>query len=283
MKKKIRNLIIFAVVSIGGGFLGLGLDRMDPPDDPMQGLGALLWLVSPLLANLLLRALGGDGWKDFGLKPHFKESWRWYLVSLVIAPVVILLSLGVGALAGGVSLAGFQEIGLQALLPLMAAAFGGAMIKNIFEEFAWRGYLTPRLEAMGVHPFLNSLLTGLVWAAWHIPYYLYFLDRAEFQAFTHLSVPIFILLAFFVLPFHALAYGELRLLAKSVWPAWLLHNIANAVTLPLISFGFMTTNADFSGLLLSPGTAGILHSLLMGAVGYGLYRIRKNQKRQRAL
>ena len=35
--------------------------------------------------------------------------------------------------------------GFAAFLPFLGAAFVGAMAKNIFEEFAWRGYLTPRL------------------------------------------------------------------------------------------------------------------------------------------
>lgn len=277
MKKQIRNLIIFSVVSVGGGFLGLALDRLDPPADPMQGLGVLLWLASPLLANLLLRALGGDGWKDFGLRPHFKESWRWYLVSVVIAPVVILLSLGLGVLAGASSLTGFQEQGIQVLLSLAAAAFGGAMIKNIFEEFAWRGYLTPRLEALGVHPFLNSLLTGLVWAGWHIPYYLYFLDRAELETHTSLGIPVFIALAFIILPLQSLAYGELRLLSKSVWTVWLLHNVANALSMPLTGAGLVTLQDGFRDALFTPGTQGIFHTLLMLGAGLILYRIRRNK------
>ena len=81
MNKHKRNIIIFSILSVGGGFLGMFIDRLDPPADRMQGLGTLVWLATPLVANLLLRALGGDGWKDFGFKPHFKDSWRWYLAS----------------------------------------------------------------------------------------------------------------------------------------------------------------------------------------------------------
>jgi membrane protease YdiL (CAAX protease family) len=238
----------------------------------------LIWLASPLAANLLLRSFGGDGWKDFGIKPNFKEGWPWYLVAVLIIPLVTILTLGLGALSRAISLAGFAQKGFSAFLPLMAAAFAGAMIKNIFEEFAWRAYLTPRFEALKLHPFASSILTGFIWAAWHIPYYLYFLDRSILQAHTSLSLPVFILVAFLLLPFHALAYGELRLLSKSVWTVWLLHNIANAISLPLISDGFVTLNAGFAGVLLSPGTEGIVHSLLMGLIGLGLYqyRMRKN-------
>lgn len=41
------------------------------------------------------------------------------------------------------------------------------------------------------------------------------------------SLPVFMLLVFLVMPFHAFAYGELCLLSKSTWTVWLLHNSAN--------------------------------------------------------
>jgi len=275
--RTIRNLVIFTVVALGGGFLGIALDRLNPQSDPMQGLGVLLWLVAPLLANILLRTFGGDSWKDFGLGLHLKTGWMWYLITPLII-IASLIPLGLGALFGAISLAGFSQQGFSAFLPLVIAGFGGAMVRNIFEEFSWRGYLTPRFDSLGLHPFVNSILTGFIWAGWHIPYYLYFLDRAVLQAHTPLNLPIFIGSAFLVLPFHALAYGELRLLSKSMWTTWLLHNFANAVSLPMISYGFVTLSQNFSGVLFSPGTEGIVHSLLMGLIGLGLYKYRISRK-----
>lgn len=274
MKKSIRNIVIFSIVAVGCGFLGAFLNTGNPPQDPMQGLGALIWLVSPVIANILLRWLGGDGWKDFGLKPNFKQGWKWYLVALTIVPVVVILTMGLGVVFKAISLSGFSQNGINAFLPLVITGFVGSMMKNMFEEFAWRGYLTPRLNAIKLHPFVNSILTGFVWAGWHIPYYLFFLDRAVLEAHTTLSVPAFILLAFLLLPFQALAYGELRLLSKSIWPSWLLHNIANALSLPLLSYGFVTLKKGFSGVLLSPGSEGIVYSLLIGLAGFWMYRFR---------
>ena len=162
----------------------------------------------------------------------------------------------------------------SAVLGLIGLGFVGTMVKNIFEEFAWRGYLTPRFEAIGLHPFVNSLLTGFIWALWHLPYYLYFLDRATLDAHTSLSIPAFMGLALFTLPFHALAYGELRLLTGSVWPLWLMHNMENAITLPLVSEGFVKAEGLLAEIVFSPGSAGILHALVMGAIGLWLYRRR---------
>jgi hypothetical protein len=273
-QRTIRNLVIFAIVSLGCGFVGMALDRVSPPENPMQGLGILIWLVSPLAAHLILRAVGGDGWKDFGIRPNLQSGWVWYLVALVIAPLATLITLALGVVAGAVSLAGFSEQGFGAFLPLVGGVFVAAMVKNIFEECAWRGYLTPRFAALGLHPLANSIVTGFIWAGWHIPYYLYFLDHAELQAHTSLSVPAFILLSFLVLPFHALAYGELRLVSKTVWTAWLLHNVSNAISLPLLASGFVVLAGGYADVFLYPGTAGVLYSVLLGLVGYRLYRSR---------
>jgi membrane protease YdiL (CAAX protease family) len=162
MNRQIRNLVIFSIISIGAGFIGIGIDRLSPPSDPMQGLGVLIWLASPLAINLILRAFGGDKWADLGLRPYFKQSWGWYLIALAIPVIVTGATLAIGAVFGKNSLYNFSRMGFSAFLPFFLAGILGAMMKNFFEEFAWRGYLTPRLEAIGAHPFINSILTGFV-------------------------------------------------------------------------------------------------------------------------
>jgi len=281
MNKIIRNLIIFTVVTLGAGFLGIALDRAVPSGDPQQGLGILLWLVAPLATGLLLRAFGGDGWQDFGIKPNLKSGWRWYLAALLIVPLVILLTLGLGALFGASSLSGFAVQGFGAFLSLVGIAFASSLVKNIFEELAWRGYLTPRFEALKLNPFVTYLLTGIIWAGWHIPYWLYFLDRAVLEANTPLNVTTFILVAFTLLPLHAVTYGELRRVSKSVWPGVLMHTLANAISFTLLSNGFVALNGGL-GVILSPGTEGIAHAILFALVGIGLYHYRTRSSRPSA-
>jgi membrane protease YdiL (CAAX protease family) len=273
MNKTIRNLIIFTAVTLTCGFLGIALDRLNPPQDPLQGLGALVWLVSPLATVLVLRAFGGDGWQDFGIKLNLRASWMWYVTAVLIIPLITLLTLTLGVIFGAISLTGFETEGFHAFLSLMGVTFVSVMVKNIFEEFAWRGYLTPRFEALRLNPFLNHILTGLIWAGWHVPYYLYFLNRDVLQSHTPLSLSAFILLTFILLPLQAIAFGELRLLSNSVWPVWLMHNIANAISLPLLSYGFVKVNGGL-GVLLSPGMEGIVYTTLLALAGIGLYKYR---------
>lgn len=273
----IRNLIIFTVVALSSGFLGVLLDQVAPSPDPTQRLGALVWLLTPLVTVLLLRAFGGDGWQDFGLSLNLKSSWRWYLSIIVILPSVTVATLVIGLLTGGLTWGGFANQDFSAVLAIIGAGFLAVLVKNIFEEFAWRGYLTPRFAALKLHPILNHVLTGLIWAAWHIPYLLFFLKRSDLEPFTSLPTPGFIALAFLLLPCQAVLYGEMRLLSNSVWVPWLLHNVANALALPLLTYGFVATNNNWVDVF-SPGTNGVIYSLFLLVIGLGLYRYRTDRK-----
>jgi membrane protease YdiL (CAAX protease family) len=266
----IRNITVFTAAALGGGYLGVLLDQTLPSPDPTQRLGALLWLVTPLLTVVLLRAFGGDGWNDFGLWPRLRFGWQWYLLAAAVIPLVTVTTLLVGFGVGGLTWIGLE---VSALLRVIGTGLAAVLVKNIFEEFAWRGYLVPRFAALELHPLLNHVLTGLIWAAWHIPYLLFFLRPADLEPFTNLSTPAFIALAFLLLPAQSVFYGELRLLSNSVWTAWWLHTLANALALPLVAYGFRAVHTQWIDIL-SPGTNGIIYSGLLLLIGLGLYRYR---------
>ena len=76
MNKNIRNIIIVALFTAGGGWLGIWLNRVTGnTQSPLQSLGALVWLVSPALSGILLRAFGGDGWKDAGFGLYLRAGF----------------------------------------------------------------------------------------------------------------------------------------------------------------------------------------------------------------
>lgn len=263
-----RNLILFTLVTLSAGWVGAALDRAVGTPDPQQGLGILLWILLPTVTGLLLRALGGDGWQDAGLNPRLVTGWRWYGVALLLFPVISLLLLGIGPLIGAFTLPGFADQGISAFLSLAVVATLSSFGKNIFEEFAWRGYLTPRFAALKWPRLLNHLLTGLIWAGWHLPYWLFFVDV---RTFSTLTLSAFIALAMTTLVITAITYGELRLWSQSVWPAVVLHSVANGVTATFLLNGFVQLNGGL-GILFSPGNDGIVHSILFALIGVVLYR-----------
>lgn len=274
MNKTIRNIIIVALFTVGGGWLGILLNNVTGnTQPPMQSLGALVWLTSPALIGILLRAFGGDGWKDSGFGPNLLSSWKWYLVAILVYPLAALLTFGLALTLKAISADGFTAQGFGAYISAAGVMLAGSLMKNIFEEFAWRGYLTPRLEAAKIHPLLNHVIVGVLWWSWHLPYYYYFLDRAVLKAAVATSIPVFLLIGLLVMPLTAILFGELRLLSKSVWPAFILHNIINALSMPLFINGFIKVNGTM-GIVFSPTNEGIFTSILFGVAGLMLYQYR---------
>ena len=270
----IRNLAIFIIVVLAIGWIGRGLDvLMDNPAS--EGLGLLFWIITPLGFSLLLRAFAGDGWKDFGIKPNFKGNISWYVVALLIYPVSTVCILIIGS---GFGLITFPNASLSTLgLVFQAFALGilPLFIKNIFEEAAWRGYLAPKVYSLRLNDFVGHLIVGLVWGAWHIPYYLFFLDQAVLQVFTTLNLAVFIPLAIVVTISWAIVYGEIRLLTNSIWPAVLMHAVEDALLIKLIADHYIQILPG-TDWLISP-MSGLISVIFFLAIGVGLRQLRRRK------
>lgn len=276
MNKTIRNIIIFAVFAVGGGWLGVFLNNITGQPHSMESLGALIFLVTPALTGILLRAFGGDGWKDAGFGLQLRSSWKWYLVAVLIYPLIATIAFVIASTSGAISTEGFAAQGVAAFISAAAIGTVGSAIKNIFEEFAWRGYLTPRLEAAKIPALLNHIIVGVVWWAWHLPYYFYLLDRAQFNQYLTTNLTTFLVISFIAMIPTAILFGELRLLSKSVWPVFLLHNVINGISLTFLLNGFIEVNG-LKGIIFSPLNDGVFVFILFGVVGMLLYRKRMAQ------
>lgn len=267
-KTTLRNLSIFTFVVLISGWVGHALNiAMDNP--PGENLGMLLWLVAPLFASIYLRAFAGDGWKDTGIKPLLRGNSKWYVLSLLIFPALTLSTVLIGNIFGWISFSGFN---ISLFLQAFAVALIPNFIKNIPEEFVWRGYLTPKLASLKINDFLLYLVVGLIWGLWHITYYLYFLDSETLQAFTSLSMVVFIPLTVVTMIAWTIVYVELWFLTKSIWPAVLMHMVEDAFVNPLI----LDSSFQMAGgkeLFIHPAI-GIISILLYTTVGLTLRRIR---------
>jgi hypothetical protein len=176
---------------------------------------------------------------------------------------------------GWVGFPNFSPSALGLLLQAFALGLLPQFIKNIFEEAPWRGYLAPKVYSLGLNDFVGHTIVGLVWGAWHIPYYLFFLDRATLSNFTTLDAAMYALLAIWILISWAIMYGEIRLLTNSFWPAVLMHMIEDAFLIQLFT-GNHIQIVPGTDWLISPMN-GLLMSLFSIAVGVGLRQIRKRK------
>ena len=215
-----RNITVYAVgvlalACAGGALMAAGHD-----------VGGLVFILSPLLMAVVLRRFGGDGWADAGMRPRLRGNGRWYLLAAVAFPVMFALALALGVAAGQVELApGFGgALGLA-----LAANLVPRMLFALSEELGWRGYLEPRLAALGVAPARRHLMVAALWGVWHVPYILALEDYTD--------LPRAVQLPLFLAGVTAMSYwyGVVRERTGSVWPAVVAHGVANVGAFPLLT------------------------------------------------
>src|SRR5512133_967042 len=95
----LRNVVIFTVMVLGSGWIGHGVDVL-MGNTGTDTLGMAIWLVVPLPLSLILRAFGGDGWKNLGIRPHLRGNLAWYALALLVYPVATALILAAGGASG---------------------------------------------------------------------------------------------------------------------------------------------------------------------------------------
>ena len=268
-KKKERFLIIvFITIALLSGWIGLLIDIILPEQLEEQTLGMGLWLVLPFLCGIAIRAFQRD-WKDFGIKPVFKDNIKWYGLSILIFPAITLIFTLFAWIFGQVTFSTFSAV---SIVPVFTSLFTGLFIKNIFEDFAWQGYLTPKLVATKINDFKLYLIVGLVWAFWHAPYYLFFLPDSFYSSSLDRVLDTFIKSPI-IITIWAVMFVEMTRITRSVWPAVLMHTIEDIIPNHLI---FEERIIEFSALgnaLFNP-LAGILPIITFLAFGLWLRKKR---------
>ena len=142
MNKDIRNIVIFAFVAFSCGWLGVLVDKFVEQQPEGESLGMGIWLVLPLLTVISLRFFASDGWKGLGFRLNFSGNIKWYVIALLIYPCVTAVVLTLGKILGWIDFANFRA---EVFFTGFIAALLPNFVKNIFEEFVWRGYLTTKL------------------------------------------------------------------------------------------------------------------------------------------
>ena len=122
--------------------------------------------IMPSLLGILLTALFSG---KSGLGGLFRRLGQvrvpliWYAVVLLLVPGLQLVAVGVPTLLGKASIT-FAWSGLVVL---------NAFRAGLSEELGWRGFALPRLQA-SFQALPASLLLGVLWGLWHLPYLIAF-------------------------------------------------------------------------------------------------------------
>ncbi|WP_158859379.1 CPBP family intramembrane glutamic endopeptidase [Lunatibacter salilacus] len=270
----IRNLVIFSLVALAIGWIGVWLDSQIPDQEEEETLGMALWLTAPLIVVILLRTFFGDGWKDAGLKPNFTGNLHWYAIAFLIFPVVTIISLSLGAASGWMDFSGFDS---GSYLSVFVSLFVVNIVKNIFEESVWRGYLTAKLIRLNLSDLSIYLIAGLVWGLWHLPYYMEFLPEEAMYTVLPVSRLWFAVIAIGNMVVWTIMFTELFRLTGSVWVVVLLHAVEDAVINHLIIDGYVVISAG-KEILISP-ICGIIPTVIYLLIGLLLRQQRIQQQK----
>jgi membrane protease YdiL (CAAX protease family) len=266
-ERTMRNLAIFTFLVIALGWLGRGLDSL-MGSAPGEGVGMLIWIISPLGVSFLLRAFAGDGWRDLGIRPNIRGNVVWYAVSILVYPVCVTLVLVIGRGLGVISFPGFSPDSVGLWVSAAALLLVPQFIQNIFEEFGFRGYLAPKMVTLALNVFVAHLLVGLIWGVWHLPY-LRVITPYTMENLATL-VPRFLLGTMAV----SIVYGEIRILTDSVWPAVLMQT-AGGVFIGALVLNDFTQVASGTEFLFAPVLEGGLIIVFFALIGVGIHLVRR--------
>lgn len=262
MKQLRTKILLFIMIAVGCGWLGKVVDIILVDQPERQSLGSLIWLISPFIASMLLAVVPKNDYKTLGLKPRLKGNGKWYGVSMITFPGILLLSIGIGVITRSVDTSGFE---LQGFLTSILTWFMINFFRTILEELAWRGFLQERLILYKVKDWMIYFITAAVWSLWHIPYYLFFLEGNAIKL---------ILSSFIILFSWSILFAELYRMTRSIWPCVLLHATSNAIQYTMLE-SYLVINPDRE-YILSP-TGSILACTIVIVLGLLLrgYRIKR--------
>jgi len=195
----------------------------------MVGPSGFLIVFVPMISALILtfRENGSDGAKKLVKRSFdFKRITRrvWYAPILIIWPVVYLAVKWILGFIGDAPPESMFPLGMAPILLLMF------FIMAIGEEVGWTGYAYDPMEERW-NASRASLILGIIWFTWHIPFYIFVGGRTLLWAAGQLVS---------MIGFRILLSWIYNNTGKSLFAAILFHAVSNvpATALPIYSSPF---------------------------------------------
>lgn len=172
---KLIFIFIFLVTSIVFllriYFINKGLDDRNgfiPQLNELSPIGCVLLAIPFLIFGLNASNATNKVLKENYIKSFLfdKHKIKWYLIALLIWPVVSLASYFIGILLG-LETSDF----LIKIRPVwFVALFGQFFFFGGVEEFGWRGFLQKETQKR-LSPLTTALIICVLWSIWHLPHY----------------------------------------------------------------------------------------------------------------
>jgi membrane protease YdiL (CAAX protease family) len=168
-----RNLVIFALVILGmtGVAVGFVLSPGGMPTGIFGSILGVLFMLMPCITAFVLTAIseGKTGIKTLWRRFRNRNlSLKWLLVVLLTFPVFWLI---VNLVYRTLDHQDYPVFDLPNPPWKLITMFITYFIYAMGEEFGWRGYVLPRLQARW-SALTSSILVGLLWAGYHLGSYI---------------------------------------------------------------------------------------------------------------
>jgi membrane protease YdiL (CAAX protease family) len=138
--------------------------------EDLSSIIRLFGVLMPMISALLLTSIHGG-------RPALREllsrlkiwrvGWNWWAAAVLVYPILLILA--------GVLYNLFTTQAPIALLPVTAATLFANIvflaIASLGEEIGWRGVALPSL-LQRYHPLPASFILGIIWATWHLPFWI---------------------------------------------------------------------------------------------------------------
>ena len=191
------------------------------------GLAGMFAVLGPTIAAFIL--VGRESGKA-GMGRLLRRSIatgfgkRWWLPTLLLMPIIGLLTAGVLRLLG----TELPDWTAPSLITALVTAITILFIGGGMEEFGWRGYALDRMQN-GKNALIASLVLGFFWGLWHLP--LFFMEGTT-QAEAAIPIWEFIL----------------QIMVLSVLFTWLYNNTTGSLLVAIL----FHTIGNTTGALLPP-------------------------------
>jgi CAAX protease family protein len=189
----------------------------------------------------------------------WRVGFRWWAFVLLFPVIPAVITLYVYHLIGGpaVDWSGLKP--LHTVVPMMIMLTVAA---GIGEEFGWRGFALPRLQAR-YNAFTSSVIIGIIWGMWHT--LLFFIPGTVQYEWRMNAGPIVPIMGY-----------TLFLIASSIQFTWVFNNTRGSVLLAAVMHGAGNAwiggyidvyRGHFGGVLVFMAVSLVVSAILVLAAG----------------
>jgi len=161
-------LLAFVATYLSLYSMGLAGSSEDDFKPKLNETSAVAWLLIVLFCFITSLILSNA--KNPQLKENLitsvlpsRKTLKWYIVGLLLFPVLSTISYGLGLLLG-LEITDF----LFKLETVWLLGFLSLLLSAGYEEFGWRGLMQKELQKKN-SPLISALLIAFFWNAWHLP------------------------------------------------------------------------------------------------------------------